>query len=145
MHRCVQEAGLRPEEAAPVLLQLLDIPVADAAFTQLSPEERKTRTFRVLHQLSRYASQRQPLVLGIEDVHWIDATSEAWLAMLVERLAGIPILVLVMYRPGYHPPWLGQSSATQVALPRLTPHDSLLVVQSVLQTRLYLKRWATRS
>ena len=45
VHRCVQEAGLRPEEAAPVLLQLLDIPVADAAFTQLSPEERKTRTF----------------------------------------------------------------------------------------------------
>ena len=36
VHRCVQEAGLRPEEAAPVLLQLLDIPVADAAFTQLS-------------------------------------------------------------------------------------------------------------
>ena len=134
VHRCVQETGLRPEEGASVLLQLLDMPVEDAAFTQLSPEERKALTFRVLHQLSRSVSQRQPLVLAVEDVHWIDATSEAWLATLVERLAGTPILVLVTHRPGYQPPWLGQSSATQVALPRLTPQESLLVVQGVLQT-----------
>ena len=67
-------------------------------------------------------------------MHWIDATSEAWLATLVERLAGTPLLVLVTYRPGYQPPWLGQSSATQVALPRLTPQESLRVVQGVLQT-----------
>jgi tetratricopeptide (TPR) repeat protein len=134
VRRCVQEAGLRPEEATPVLLQLLDIPVQDAAFTQLSPEERKAWTFRVLHQLSRAASQRQPLVLAVEDMPWIDATSEAWLATLVERLAGAPMLVLVTYRPGYRPSWLGQSNATQVALLPLTPHDSLLLVQSVLQT-----------
>ena len=134
VRRCVQEAGLRPEEATPALLQLLDIPVQDAAFTRLSPEERKAWTFRVLHQLSRVASQRQPLVLAVEDMHWIDATSEAWLARLVERLAGVPMLVLVTYRPGYRPSWLGQSNATQVALPPLTPHDSLLLVQSVLQT-----------
>jgi DNA-binding winged helix-turn-helix (wHTH) protein/ABC-type hemin transport system ATPase subunit len=100
VRRCVQEAGLGPEEAAPALLQLLDIPVQDAAFTQLSPEERKALTFRVLHQLSRSASQRQPLVLAVEDVHWIDATSEAWLATLVEWLASAPMLVLVTYRPG---------------------------------------------
>ena len=77
VHRCMQEAGLHPEEAAPVLLQLLDVPVADAAYTRLSPEERKAQTFRVLHQLSRSASQQQPLVLAVEDLHWIDATSEA--------------------------------------------------------------------
>jgi predicted ATPase len=134
VRRCVQEAGLGPEDAAPVLLQLLDIPVQDAAFTQLSPEERKALTFRVLHQLSRSASQRQPLVLAVEDVHWIDATSEAWLATLVEWLASAPMLVLVTYRPGYRPSWLGQSNATQMVLPPLTPHDSLLLVQSVLQT-----------
>ena len=134
VHRCVQAAGLHPEEGAAVLLQLLEMPVEDAACTQRSPEERKALTFRVLHQLSQSVCQRQPLVLAVEDGHWIDATSAAWLATLVERLAGTPLLLLVTYRPGYQPPWLGQSSATQVALPRLTPQESLLVVQGVLQT-----------
>jgi hypothetical protein len=70
VYRCVQEAGLGTEEAVTVLLHLLDVPVEDAAYTQLSPEERKARTFRVLHQLSRCASQQQPLVLAVEDLHW---------------------------------------------------------------------------
>ena len=134
VHRCVQATGLHPEEGAAVLLQLLEMPVEDAAFTQRSPEERKALTFHVLHQLCQSVSQRQLLVLAVEDGHWIDATSQAWLATLVERLAGTPLLLLVTYRPGYQPPWLGQSSATQVALPRLTPQESLLVVQGVLQT-----------
>jgi predicted ATPase len=42
------------------------------------------------------------------------------------------MLLLVTYRPGYHPPWLEQSIVTQVALPRLLPHESLTVVQSVV-------------
>jgi DNA-binding winged helix-turn-helix (wHTH) protein/class 3 adenylate cyclase/tetratricopeptide (TPR) repeat protein len=132
--RCLQEAGLGLEEALPVLLQLLDVPVATTSFTQLSPEARKARTFTVLHQVSRHASHRQPLVLAVENLHWIDSMSEEWLTTLVERLASAPILVLATYRPGYRPPWLGQSAATQVALSRLTPRDSLTVVQSVLQT-----------
>jgi DNA-binding winged helix-turn-helix (wHTH) protein/class 3 adenylate cyclase/tetratricopeptide (TPR) repeat protein len=132
--RCLQEAGLGPEEALPVLLQLLDVPVVATSFTQLSPEARKARTFTVLHQVSRYAGQRQPLVLAVENLHWIDAISEEWLTTLVERLASTPVLVVATYRPGYRPPWLGQSAATQVALSRLTPRDSLTVVQSVLQT-----------
>jgi class 3 adenylate cyclase len=90
VQRCVQAAGLRPEEDAAALLHLLERPVADAALTQRSPEERRARTFRVLHQLWQAVCQRQPLVLAVEDVHWIDATSEAWLATLVARLAGTP-------------------------------------------------------
>jgi tetratricopeptide (TPR) repeat protein len=72
----------------------------------------------------------------IENLHWADATSEEWLTALVEHLTGAAILLLVTHRPGYRPPWLGQSVTTQLALPRLLPEDSLAVVQSVLQTTL---------
>jgi predicted ATPase len=99
----------------------------------LSPQARRTRTFALLRQLFLDASQRQPLVLAVENGHWLDATSEAWLTTLVEGLLRAPILLLVMYRPGYRPPWLEQSVATEVALPRLMPQDSLAVVQSVAQ------------
>ena len=52
----------------------------------------------------------------------------------MERVAGLPILVLVTYRPGYRPAWIDKSYVTQIALQRLTPHDSRQVMQSVLQT-----------
>jgi tetratricopeptide (TPR) repeat protein len=79
-------------------------------------------------------SRHQPLVLAVENLHWVDASSEEWLTTLVEHLAGAAILLLVTHRPGYRPPWLAQSVATQMALPQLLPADSRAVVQSVLQT-----------
>src|SRR5262245_23528437 len=99
----------------------------------LSPESIKTQTFATLRQMSLRGSQRQPLILAVEDLHWIDQTSEACFASLVENLAGAPILLLCTYRPGYRPPWLEKSYATQIALRRLTPPDSLAVVHAVLQ------------
>ena len=65
-------------------------------------------------------------MLAVENVHWIDPTSEEWLVSLVERLGDTPMLLLMTYRPGYQPPWLTHSAATQMALSRLRPDDSLL-------------------
>src|SRR5262249_56206521 len=98
----------------------------------LRPKELQASTFGVVAQWSLQSSRRWPLVIEVEGLHWIDATSEAWLAALAERLAGLRILLLVTFRPGYHPPWMGKSYATQVALSRLTPHDSAQVVHAVL-------------
>jgi predicted ATPase len=67
----------------------------------------------------RQASQRQPLLLAVENLHWIDPTSEEWLASLVERLGDTSVLLLITYRPGYQPPWLRHSAATQLATVRL--------------------------
>jgi class 3 adenylate cyclase len=130
----LEEVGLDPEEAAPYLLHLLGITAGTERVTALSPEEYKARTFVRLRQFSLLRSRRQPLIMAVENLHWIDATSEDYLTSLVEPLAGAPILLLATYRPGYRPPWLGKSYATQLALPGLTARDGLVVVQSVLQT-----------
>ena len=116
-----------------MLLQLLDVPVDLAPLAALDPPMREARTFALLRQVIRQASQRQPLMLAVENLHWIDPTSEEWLASLVERLGDTPVLLLATYRPGYQPPWLRHSAATQMALPRLSPRDSLVVLQSVPQ------------
>jgi predicted ATPase/class 3 adenylate cyclase/DNA-binding winged helix-turn-helix (wHTH) protein len=129
----LRQAGVASEEEALLLLQLLDVPVDLAPLPALDPPMRQARTFAVLWQVMRHACQQQPLLLAVENLHWIDATSEAWLVSLVERLGDLPVLLLSTYRPGYQPPWLGHSTATQMALPRLSPRDSLLVLQSVPQ------------
>ena len=68
----------------------------------------------------------------VENLHWSDPTSEAWLASLVERLAGAAVLLLGTYRPGYQPAWGAHAAVTQIALPPLRAPDSRTVVQAVL-------------
>jgi tetratricopeptide (TPR) repeat protein len=77
-------------------------------------------------------SRRQPLVIALEDLHWIDRTSEELLAALADSVAGAPVLLVTTYRPGYHPAWMGRSYATQIALQPLTPGDGALVVRALL-------------
>jgi predicted ATPase len=101
--------------------------------TALSPEAIKTRTFATLRQMSLNGSRQRTLIFEVEDLHWIDKTSEEYLASLVESLAGTAILLLCTYRPGHRPPWLEKSYATQLALHPLPPQDSRTVVASTLQ------------
>jgi DNA-binding winged helix-turn-helix (wHTH) protein/class 3 adenylate cyclase/tetratricopeptide (TPR) repeat protein len=131
VHRMLAAAGLAPDESAPFLLQLLNVSGASEVLAQLSPQARRAHTFALLRQIFLHTSQQQPLVLGIENGHWLDATSEEWLMSLVEQVSGVPFLLLVTYRPGYTPPWAGQSVSTQVALTPLPSAASRVIVQSV--------------
>jgi predicted ATPase len=123
---------LLPEASAPYLLQLLGSPTTAEPLAQLIPEAIKERTFATLRQLHLRNSQQQPLLLVVENLHWIDPTSEAYLASLVEQLAGVPLLLLTTYRPGYRPLWMDKSYATQLTLPPLTQEESVTVVRAVL-------------
>jgi transcriptional regulator with AAA-type ATPase domain/tetratricopeptide (TPR) repeat protein len=130
--RTLRRVGIAPEEA-PYVLRLLGIQEGTAELTARSPEAIKLHTFAVLRQLHLLASQQQPVILVVENLHWIDTTSEAYFASLVEQLIGARLLLLTTYRPGYRPPWMEKSMATQVALRPLTPHDSHRLIQSVYQ------------
>jgi len=67
----------------------------------------------------------------VENVHWIDPTSAAWLAFLVERLTGLAVLLLVTQRPGAQPPWGTHAAVTQLALPPLRVEESQAIVAAV--------------
>ena len=133
VHFGLQEVGVDPEDAAPYLLQLMGVKEGTERLTALSPEAIKTRTFATLRQMSLNGSRQRTLIFEVEDLHWIDKTSEEYLASLVESLPGTAILLLCTYRPGYRPSWLEKSYATQLALHPLPPQDSHAVVASTLQ------------
>src|SRR5215510_11079939 len=129
----LQEVRIEPEESAPYLLHLLGIKEGTEALTVLTPEAVRTRTFETLRQMSLQGSQRRPLIFEIEDAHWVDKTSEMYLASFVESVAGAAILLLTTYRPGYRPLWIEKSYATQIALRSLASGDALTVVHSTSQ------------
>ncbi|ETW94075.1 MAG: hypothetical protein ETSY1_36415 [Candidatus Entotheonella factor] len=127
-----ERAGMSPDEGAKYLLRLLGVQDGQEALAPLSPEAIKARTFTTLRQLCFGSSRQQPLILVVEDLHWVDATTEEFITSLVEYLPGTSIMVLTTYRPGYRPPWFDKSYMTQMALRQLTSNDSLQVVQAVL-------------
>ena len=114
------------------MLSLLGAALASDLLARQSPQAVRARTIALLVQWALQGARQQPLVLEVENLHWCDPSSAEVLGTLVERLAGVALLLLTTYRPGYRPPWLEKSYATQVPLTRLTPADSQRIVQAVL-------------
>jgi class 3 adenylate cyclase/tetratricopeptide (TPR) repeat protein len=127
------EVGMDPDEEGPVLLHLLEVKdVADSP-TLSNPEAVKSKAFETLRQLTVKRSVQRPLILILEDLHWVDKISEEFLGFLAESVRDARVLLLATYRPGYRPPWIDKSYAGQTPLQPLSPDDSLRMVRSVLR------------
>lgn len=133
MDATLRAVALDPDEAAPYLLHALGGTRGTDRLALLTPEAIKRGTFDALRRLVLGQSCAQPVVLVVEDLHWIDATSEEFLATFVDSIAGLPILVFATYRPGYRAGWMDRSYVTQLTLSRLTLEDSRVMVESVLE------------
>jgi predicted ATPase len=129
----LQDVRMPIETSSPLLLSLLGHATSVPPIPILSPQQLKEQTFAVLLQFCMHISLGRPLVLEVENLHWIDATSEEWLAALIERIAARSMLILGTFRPGYHPTWLGSSHVSQISLTRLSPRESLRVLQATSQ------------
>ncbi|MBI3327561.1 MAG: hypothetical protein HYZ81_12775 [Nitrospinae bacterium] len=73
-----------------------------------------------------------PWALVLEDVHWIDKASEEVLAAVVEAMVGIPLLLVLVYRPEYVHAWAGKAYHAQIALTRLPGASSAAMVRAIL-------------
>jgi len=131
LRSALRSAGITADDAPALLLELLDAPIDAESLVDLSPDTRRVRTFSYLTQLLLRQGEQRPCVIAIEDAHWIDATSEAFLEQLIARIGTVPVLLIVTYRPGYCPPWTSSSAFTQLALPRLTAEESVTLIESV--------------
>jgi class 3 adenylate cyclase/tetratricopeptide (TPR) repeat protein len=128
----LQTLGLDPGERAPYLLHLLGVKDTDEAERALGGDVLLARTLDTLRQVWLRSSQRRPLVLVVEDLHWIDPASETCLTAVAAALGGARLLLITTYRPGYRPSWIDRSYATQISLAPLRRDDSLHVVRSLL-------------
>jgi hypothetical protein len=120
------------QETIPPLLSLLDALPDDSPWLRLDPPQRRQRTLAALQRLLLRESQVQPLLLVFEDLHWIDAETQALLDILVERLPTAQILLLVNYRPEYQHGWGSKTYYTQLRLDPLPPVSAEEFLQALL-------------
>jgi class 3 adenylate cyclase/tetratricopeptide (TPR) repeat protein len=122
----------RLRAGVPALLALLEALPEDDPFRSLEPPQRRARTLDALKRLFLQESRRQPLVLVIESLQWIDTETQAVLDALVESLPTAQILLLVTHRPEYQHGWGTKTYYTQIRLDPLPPESAEWLLHALL-------------
>jgi serine/threonine protein kinase/tetratricopeptide (TPR) repeat protein len=109
-----------PEEQA-LFAAMLSVPGGERLpALSFSPERQKEKTQEALLNWLAGRTEHATVLFVVEDLHWIDPSTEAVLAQFVEHGGDTRVLGLFTFRPEYDPPWKGGALQTQVALNRLT-------------------------
>ncbi|MGH7333056.1 MAG: AAA family ATPase, partial [Candidatus Rokuibacteriota bacterium] len=108
------DASLDP--LLPFLEALFALPGAVEALRHLDRQHRRQQTLEAIRALVAAASRHRPQVLVVENLHWIDQSSEDLLAFLAGSLSGLPVLILTTHRTGYTLRWADKPHYTQIAL-----------------------------
>ena len=109
------------EASVPAFLALFDVPVDDHEWRASDPQQRRRRTLDAVKRLLLAESRVQPVLLVLEDLHWVDGETQILLDTLIESLPAARVLVLVNYRPEYEHAW---SQKTYYAQMRIDPLPS---------------------
>src|SRR5262245_7278186 len=120
------------QPAIPHVKSLLSVPPGDAAVLRLDAQQRRLKLFEALRAMALHGGQLRPLVLVVEDLHWIDKTSEEVLLHLADSIPTARVLLLVTYRPGYQHPFGERTYTTRIGLRTLSDHDSLRLAAGML-------------
>ena len=124
--------GLHSLRNLGLLLHLLGLKVPDDALTGLDGVLIGLRTRELLQQLLEARCRLSPVVMVIEDLHWIDSVSEELLGKIVDSEAKLRLLLLTTRRPEYTPPWLDRATVTKLPLEPLPAGDIRHLVQARL-------------
>ncbi|GEO15053.1 ATP-binding protein [Microvirga aerophila] len=101
LNRLLAEAVPPYPEAAPYFANLLPhVPSSHEAPPPSTPEQLKEDTFSALLEFTARLSARGPMLIIVEDAQWIDPTSLELLRRLMDRLAELPVLMIVTTRSG---------------------------------------------
>jgi class 3 adenylate cyclase/tetratricopeptide (TPR) repeat protein/ribosomal protein L40E len=128
--------GLKPAEAIPLIAPLLDLALpAEYPPSTLSPEQQRRRLLATLVEWVLGLARAQPLVIAIEDLHWVDPSTLELIQLLVEQGATSRLLLLYTARPEFHAPWPLRAHHTQLTLNRLSARNVRTMVAQVAASK----------
>lgn len=116
----------------PFIRQLLSLNTKSDNLSDMDAQQLRIKTFEALRNTILKKAQRGPLILAIEDLHWIDRTSQEFFVSLADSLSMAPILMLLTYRPGYQSPFPERSFITRLTLQQLSQKETLEMASRVL-------------
>jgi len=128
----LRELGLESARYAPVFAELLSVDTARyyPDFDPLPQEIKKQILLSLIHLFGKL-TEHEPVLLILEDAHWIDPTTLEFISLLSSELTHQRLMIVASYRPEFDPPWSGYSHATLLRLNRLSQQESRSLVNRV--------------
>lgn len=118
-------------KSAPLFAALLSLPTERYPPLDLSPQRQKEKTLEALAGQIEAWAHEGPVLMVVEDVHWIDPTSQELLELLVSNLPGLPVLLVMTSRLEDVPTWAGQAGVTSLNLTGLAWRQGAQIVEAV--------------
>jgi tetratricopeptide (TPR) repeat protein len=132
LERALSSVGLKVDEAAPLVADLLQLQVgARYQGVTFTPEQKRRRLLAVLTGWTLGAVRLQPMVMVVEDLHWLDPSSLELQQQLAEQGAIARLMLLYTARPEFRQPWPLRSHHTQITLNRLSTRDAQKMIAQV--------------
>jgi class 3 adenylate cyclase/predicted ATPase len=125
-------ANIDLSQSGALIADLLSIPTSDRyPALNLTPQKHKERTLAALVGQVVGLAAHEPVLMVVEDIHWIDPTSLELLDMIVGRVTTLPVLLIVTFRSEFLPPWVGRPQVTLLNLSRLRTRTSADMIARV--------------
>ena len=132
----LKEMGVDEASTLPFVLELLSVKDSGIDALGLSPEARKDRTLEALKRIVLKGSEMRPLVVAIEDLHWVDKSSEDTFKDMLDAISGAQLLLIFTYRPEFVHTWGRKSYHNQVTLNCLSNRETLAMAAYILGTEI---------
>jgi len=132
MARGLRRLKIQEDPNLPFLLQLLGMAESGIDKVPMSPDARKDRILNTLKQIFFQGCEDRPLILAVEDLQWIDQSSEDTLKAILEAIPGMRLFLICTFRPEYIPSWGSKSFHNQITLNRLSNRESLAMISHLL-------------
>jgi len=116
----------------PLVFDFLGIADPERSAARLDPDARSRRVFALVKRVVEARSRRQPTAIVVEDLHWIDAASEEFLAGLADAIRDTRTLLVVNFRPEYRAEWLSRGHCRDVPLAPLARDETRELVADLL-------------
>jgi class 3 adenylate cyclase/tetratricopeptide (TPR) repeat protein len=127
----MRRMGQLDEHIAPIRYAL-SVDPGDPVIEAMDAQARRRRIFDAVRALSLRGTAFRPIILVVEDLHWIDSSSEEFLAYFVDSVASTRMLLLLTHRLGYNPPFGTRSFASTLTLDALSETEALAMAGGVL-------------
>jgi class 3 adenylate cyclase/predicted ATPase len=132
LERMVEATGLSCDRIVPSYAAMLGMPTGDRyPPLDMPPAEAREKTLSDMVAMTIALTKQAPLLMFLEDAHWIDPTSLDLTNRIVEQVRHLPILLVITLRPEFSPPWPGQAHVTSLTLSRLTRHQAMRMIDGV--------------
>jgi class 3 adenylate cyclase/tetratricopeptide (TPR) repeat protein len=133
LEQALRQYRLPLEETVPLMATLLSLPLPEDRYPPLalSPQRQKQKTLETILALMLETTEHHPVLLIVEDLHWVDPSTVEFLSLVVDQAPTARLCTLFTFRPEFIPPWASRAHLTPLALSRLSPNQAKSMVEGV--------------